>query len=86
MSGSSPPRVEQPKLRSIAVAVGRPKRWRTRCNHDGRRHRRARIAVACAWIGNAGRIATTADRLDNAAELCCPKPSLGRAFLATAPV
>ena len=30
----------------------------------------ARIGAASAWIGNAGRIAATADRLDNAPELC----------------
>jgi hypothetical protein len=46
----------------------------------------ARIGAASAWIGNAGRIAATADRLDNTAELCCSRPSLGRAFLDIAPV
>jgi hypothetical protein len=46
----------------------------------------ARITAASAWIGNGGRIAATADRLDNAAELCCSRPSLGHAFLDSAPV
>ena len=41
----------------------------------------ARIGVASAWIGNAGRIAATADRLDNAAEFCCSRPSFGARFL-----
>ena len=37
----------------------------------------ARIGAASAWIGDAGRIAATADRLDNAAELCCSRSSWG---------